>query len=612
MLKLRRLLGVLLMCLAALAGAADLPFIYPQARGIFPDADAYGGFEGTPPAVAVFREGRIIGYLFLTDDVLRIPAYSGKPINTMVGIDLSGRIAGLAIVHHDEPILAVGITPERLSRYVAQYEGKSVFDKVVVGAPREGHVAIDGITGATITVMVENATVMRAAKAVAEARGIRRSGLSGAESRSAAPEPARAAAPVESRPAEEKPAAAAAAPAVIPAAAPRRESAPGIAAERKVRPQDLPQARPAATARPPALVHGVVPLSPEMPPREISPLPTHPGTWTPPEEEPAWIAIWQNRKFEIAVLVVGLAVLSFILIFQDWFARHPMALAWVRNGFNVYTLLFIGWWGLAQLSVINVLTFTGSVMSGFRWENFLIDPMLFILWGFVAVTLLLWGRGVYCGWLCPFGALQELILIASRRLKLPEIEFSDAVHERLVALKYIILILLFGVSLQSITEAAWYTEIEPFKTVIAMRFQREWEYVLYAVVLIGLAAVNRKFYCKYLCPLGAALAIPGRFRLFEWWLRRRKECGKPCQVCANHCSVRAIRPTGEINANECHYCLDCQVIYYNDRVCLPLIDRRKRREQQLVRGRESTVNTHDKPAVTSEDNSDDMVRAEKP
>lgn len=287
-------------------------------------------------------------------------------------------------------------------------------------------------------------------------------------------------------------------------------------------------------------------------------------------------------------------------------------LNYVRNAFHVYTLFFIGWYGLAQLSVINVLTFTGSVMSGFRWEHFLIDPMLFILWSFVAMTLLLWGRGVYCGWLCPFGALQELILIAARKLKLPEIEFSDAVHERLVALKYIVLILLFGVSLQSIAQAAWYAEIEPFKTVIAMRFQREWEYVLYAIALIGLAAVNRKFYCKYLCPLGAALAIPGRFRLFEWWLRRRKECGKPCQVCANRCSVRAVRPTGEINANECHYCLDCQVIYYNDKVCLPLIDRRKRREQQLVRGQEAGANNPLRPMVVSEDNATGMEGASKP
>ena len=601
----RKVWAVLLLCLAGVAGAADFASVYPQARGIFPEAEAYGGFEGTPPSVPVFKGGKVIGYLFLTDDVLRIPAYSGKPINTLVGIDTEGRIAGLAIVHHDEPILAVGITPDRLNRYADQYAGKFVFDKVIIGAARPGHINIDGISGATITVMVENATVMRSARAVAESRGIRNPGIAAAAAAPQAEEAPRPPAAAEIRPAvvPEKTAESALLPKPAPAV-PARPAQAGKA------PPPVRAGTPAERARAeqkPALVHGVVPLSPEMPPRVIAPLPEKPGTWTPPEEEAAWIAIWQNRKFEIAVLVFGLAVLSFILVFQDWLAHHPRALTYVRNGFHVYTLFFIGWWGLAQLSVMNVLTFTGAVMGGFRWENFLIDPMLFILWGFVAMTLLLWGRGVYCGWLCPFGALQELILIGSRRLKLPEVEFSDAVHERLVALKYLILILLFGLSLQSLTEAAWYAEVEPFKTVISMRFQREWNYVLYALILIGVAAVNRKFYCKYLCPLGAALAIPGRFRLFEWWLRRRKECGKPCQVCANRCSVRAIRTTGEINANECHYCLDCQVIYYNDRVCLPLIDRRKRREQQLKRGQDAHAKDHENKVDVAEDNPEGMV-----
>jgi NosR/NirI family nitrous oxide reductase transcriptional regulator len=204
----------------------------------------------------------------------------------------------------------------------------------------------------------------------------------------------------------------------------------------------------------------------------------------------------------------------------------------------------------------------------------------------VAVTLLLWGRGVYCGWLCPFGALQELVNKIARRLGVPQLELPDVVHERLWAVKYVILVVLFGLSLQSMGEAAVFAEVEPFKTTFGMRFQREWPFVLYAAGLIGITVINRKFFCKYLCPLGAALAIPGRFRLFDWWLRRRRECGKPCQVCAVQCPVRAIRPTGEINANECHYCLDCQVVYFNERLCPPLIERRKRRER-LPRAREA-------------------------
>ena len=219
--------------------------------------------------------------------------------------------------------------------------------------------------------------------------------------------------------------------------------------------------------------------------------------------------------------------------------------------------------------------------------------MIFILWAFVAVTLLLWGRGVYCGWLCPFGALQEMTQQLARRLGVRQFEFPEMVHERLWALKYIILLALFGVSLQSLVQAERLAEIEPFKTAITLRFQREWGYIFFAGGLILISAFNRKFYCKYLCPLGAALAIGGEFRIFDW-LRRHRECGRPCQVCAAECQVQAIRKNGEINANECHYCLDCQVTYWNDQKCPPEVERRRRRERsvrarEMVRGMEPII-----------------------
>lgn len=184
---------------------------------------------------------------------------------------------------------------------------------------------------------------------------------------------------------------------------------------------------------------------------------------------------------------------------------------------------------------------------------------------------------MYCGWLCPFGALQELTFKLARKLRLPFFDIPHVVHERLAALKLLILLGLFGISLQSMGQAIFYAEIEPFKTAISLRFQREWIYVAFALGLVVLTAFNRKFYCKYLCPLGAALVIPGRFRSFDW-LRRRKECGLQCQVCAVECEVQAVSPTGAINANECHYCLDCQVTFYNEYKCPPLVERRKKRE----------------------------------
>ena len=66
----------------------------------------------------------------------------------------------------------------------------------------------------------------------------------------------------------------------------------------------------------------------------------------------------------------------------------------------------------------------------------------------------------------------------------------------------------------------------------------------------------------------------------EAWLRRRRECGRPCQTCASECPSQAIRPTGEINAGECHHCLDCQVTFWNAYRCPPLVERRKRFERR--------------------------------
>ena len=462
----------------------------PLVKRYFPEMTALGELAGEPPAAEVKQNGQLIGYVYYTDDVIKIPAYSGKPIRTLVGFDLKGKIRGVTIVHHEEPILMVGITDADLHKFINQYVDKSVFDKIKIGGrDREGYKAIDTISGATITVMVLNASITRSMQMILESR--------------------------------------------------------------KLTPQSLDVAAPTTN---PAAVDAE------------------------PTQQPVWIYVWKERLFSITVLSVGLFILMLILVFQDWLVQHPKFLSRVRTWFLIWTVLFVGWYTLAQLSVVNVLTFIVAIIHGFSWDNFLIDPMLFLLWGFVAMTLLLWGRGVYCGWLCPFGALQELLFRLGARLGIKSYEFPDSVHQRLWAIKYLILLGLFGISLQSLVYAERLAEVEPFKTAFTLRFMREWGFVVYALSLLVIGLFIRKFYCRYLCPLGAALTYPARFRIFDW-LRRRKECGRPCQICAEECEVQAIRPTGEINANECHYCLDCQVTYFNDRKCPPLVDKRRKRER---------------------------------
>jgi len=119
--------------------------------------------------------------------------------------------------------------------------------------------------------------------------------------------------------------------------------------------------------------------------------------------------------------------------------------------------------------------------------------------------------------------------------------------------------------------------VEPFKTVFSLNFLRAWPFVAYAVGLLVAGLFIERFFCRYLCPLGAALAVPARVRMFEW-LKRRPQCGRECRICAQECTVGAIHPNGQINPNECIYCMHCQVLYYDDHRCPPMISRRERKE----------------------------------
>jgi hypothetical protein len=309
--------------------------------------------------------------------------------------------------------------------------------------------------------------------------------------------------------------------------------------------------------------------------KNVSPVSQVADSW----DEPAWKILWQERLVEIVVVSTALVVLLVVLFFQDWLVKRKVLFHRLRVVYLLFTVFFVGFYCAAQLSVINLLAFFQNMKGGFSWDTLLIDPVVFLLWGFVAISILLWGRGVYCGWLCPFGAAQDLISKLATRLGIENRRLPQMVHERLWAIKYFILIALVGLSLDSMVNAAKLAEVEPFKTTFILHFQREPIFVVYALALLALSAINSKFYCKYLCPLGAGLSFATRFRIFDW-LRRRRECGKPCQTCAHDCQIAAIKPTGEIIDNECHYCLECQVTYWDDHRCPPLVDKRKKREKR--------------------------------
>lgn len=297
-------------------------------------------------------------------------------------------------------------------------------------------------------------------------------------------------------------------------------------------------------------------------------------TAPPPEELPLWQANWQARKPQIVFVGLMLVVLFGIFLAQEWITRRPRLWRAGRLGFLLVTLFGLGWGLNAQLSVVQVVAFLHSLLSGFRWETFLIEPLIFMLWGFVALGLLFWGRGVYCGWLCPFGALQELLNAAAVRLGVRQIAVPQALHERLWVLKYTAFMAILALSFYSMHDALVLAEVEPFKTAISLRMMRAWPFVLFVLVLLAAGLFIERFYCRYLCPLGAALSIPAKLKIFDW-LHRRPQCGRECRMCETKCTVGAIDSVGRINPNECVLCLRCQVIMQDGMQC-PVLKRRAR------------------------------------
>jgi len=293
---------------------------------------------------------------------------------------------------------------------------------------------------------------------------------------------------------------------------------------------------------------------------------------------PPWVEAWSEARLNVAILTGLLVALTLIFAFQATLARHRLAHRLVRNGFLVIVLVWLGWIAGAQLSIVHVMNYLMAPFKHFEIGFYLAEPLIIIIACYTLISLVLIGRGVFCGWLCPFGAMQELLGQVSRALRVPQWNPSHALEKRLWMGKYIAAGAVLLLVMTEIDPSGATIEIEPFKTAITSKFTRAWPYLIYAGALLAIGLFSERAYCRFLCPLGGVLAALDRLHLLNL-LKRRPECGSPCHLCERSCPVRAIEPTGKIKTAECFQCLDCQVEYYDEKRCPPLVWAAKLRDE---------------------------------
>ncbi len=288
----------------------------------------------------------------------------------------------------------------------------------------------------------------------------------------------------------------------------------------------------------------------------------------PPKPLPEWLQAWQGRLPDLVIIGIALLLLSAVLLRPQAISIQPRRLLLFRTGFQIFTLVFIGWYAQGQLSIVHITGAIKSLVAGAGLTSFLYDPVSLLLIAFTLITLLIWGRGPFCGWLCPFGALQELVGLLAGKLRFRQWELPPPVSRMLARSRYAILALLVGSAAFAPAASEKLVEIEPFKTAITVGFQREWTFLLWALGLLLIGAFVYKFFCRFVCPLGAALTIAGKLRRWNW-LPRIDACGQPCQRCRIACQYEAIEPNGAIDYDECFQCLDCVGIYHDTARCGP-------------------------------------------
>lgn len=234
----------------------------------------------------------------------------------------------------------------------------------------------------------------------------------------------------------------------------------------------------------------------------------------------------------ILLAILGLVMAAFL--------RKDARIRWVALS---ATLVYLGFWKGGFLSVAHI---TGAISQGpgIFLNNL---PMLIII-VFTLTTTLLWGR-VFCSSLCPFGAVQDFITRFTPkkwRLKIPQ-----AIHDRALYIKYGILALIVGVAIFG-GRVSIFQYFEPFGTL----FFFSSSVLLWAIliaILIASALVER-FYCRYVCPLGAALGVLALVSPLR--IKRVPQCDI-CKVCEHACPTGAIRGA-EIDFKECVRCDVCE------------------------------------------------------
>lgn len=321
--------------------------------------------------------------------------------------------------------------------------------------------------------------------------------------------------------------------------------------------QDAPSpAPPAATASDPA----AGPAAPASPPAEAAGGDDD-GGWNFEDEDEEEAAREQTLGEIVRPQIPDIAAFTGLMVLcMVSFARRSPAL---KIATLIYTLVFLGFMRSQLYSVVNIFGLMTMNLPIFSHAIF-----TYMFWIAALGTTVVWGR-LYCGRLCAFGALTQLMdtVIPNRwQLKIPAKVEQNAFYFKYALLAFVIV---YYLTTQDILISRY---VEPFWMFGALANFTAFTSVPGAWFLWGLlgalllaTVVIRNLYCRFICPVGTFLGIISSlttiFRIKRW-----SEC-KTCTICERTCEWGAIQGP-RIVRSECVRCDDCEIVYANKKKCV--------------------------------------------
>lgn len=182
----------------------------------------------------------------------------------------------------------------------------------------------------------------------------------------------------------------------------------------------------------------------------------------------------------------------------------------------------------------------------------------------LCIYTIVFGR-FFCGFACAFGSVGDLIhevyLIICKKIKKKPLVINEKIRKKLPLFKYIILAaIVIACFCGMYSKTKGWSPWEVFSMLLAGNTSLSGyipAIIILVLIIVGMVVCER-FFCRFLCPMGAVFSLLPILPFFSLG-REREKCINGCRACTNKCPADIELPElgADIQSGECFMCQKC-------------------------------------------------------